>query len=102
HAAAYEPGREDPRASRPLEEGRPRPQDRAGLDLLRAAEEAGARRAPGRRRRARDLRRAVRRSRDRAAAPGRVRYGDEGLISALTQLSARTAVSSRSRRRDNP
>src|SRR5262245_10718598 len=85
-----------------LKKARPRPQDRAGLHLLRAAEEAGARRAPGLRRRARDLRCAVGGARGRAAAAGRVRRGDERLISAPRRPSARTASSSRSRRRDSP
>src|SRR5207302_4341702 len=73
HAPQDEPGREDPRAPRAPQEGGPRSEVRACLDLLRPTEEAGTGHARRGRGRARDLRRAVGNPRRRSSEARRVR-----------------------------
>ncbi len=60
-APAHQPGGEDPRAARAVEDGGPRSEVGAGVHLLRAAQAGGARRARGGRGAARHLRPARRR-----------------------------------------
>src|SRR5207249_11068329 len=76
HASEQESRRAHSRAAGATEESGTRSEDRARVDLLRAAEEGGARPPGRRRRRARDLRRALRGAGVGAAASRCARQGD--------------------------